>query len=126
MNHVVLTGRLTKDVEVKATNSGKSVTMFVIAVDDGFGDTKRTYFPQIVVWGKTAEACGRCLHKGSKVAVSGKLTTRTYDNNQGQKIYVTEVVADMYNGVEFLDSKKDSQEEQVEGYNGLDDSEVPF
>jgi len=120
INKVVLTGNLTKDPDVKYTQSGKAVAMFSIAVNDGFGDNQKTYYPNIVVWGKTAETVGNNLVKGSKVGVVGKLTTRSYDNSAGQKVYVTEVVADMYGGIEFLGSKKQSQS------NPIDDEEIPF
>lgn len=120
INKIVLTGNLTKDPDVKYTQSGKAVAMFSIAVNDGFGDNQKTYYPNIVVWGKTAETVGNNLAKGSKVGVVGKLTTRSYDNSAGQKVYVTEVVADMYGGIEFLGSKKQSQS------NPIDDEEVPF
>jgi len=114
INKVVLTGNLTKDPEVKYTQSGKAVAMFSIAVNDGFGDNQKTYYPNIVVWGKTAETVGNNLAKGSKVGVVGKLTTRSYDNSAGQKVYVTEVVADMYGGIEFLGSKKQSQSNEID------------
>ena len=120
INKIVLTGNLTKDPDVKYTQSGKAVAMFSIAVNDGFGDNQKTYYPNIVVWGKTAETVGNNLVKGSKVGVVGKLTTRSYDNSAGQKVYVTEVVADMYGGIEFLGSKKQSQS------NPMEDEEVPF
>ena len=120
INKIVLTGNLTKDPDVKYTQSGKAVAMFSIAVNDGFGDNQKTYYPNIVVWGKTAETVGNNLAKGSKVGVVGKLTTRSYDNSAGQKVYVTEVVADMYGGIEFLGSKKQSQS------NPIEDEEIPF
>jgi single-strand DNA-binding protein len=105
MNIVALTGRLTADTNLRYTQSGKAVCTFDIAVDDGFGDNKQTYFHRIVVWGKAAETCADNLSKGSKVNVKGKLTSRSYESN-GQKKYITEVVADTYCGVEFLGSKK--------------------
>jgi single-strand DNA-binding protein len=120
INKIVLTGNLTKNPDVKYTQSGKAVAMFSIAVNDGFGDNQKTYYTNIVVWGKTAETVGNNLVKGSKVGVVGKLTTRSYDNSAGQKVYVTEVVADMYGGIEFLGSKKQSQS------NPIEDEEIPF
>jgi single-strand DNA-binding protein len=123
LNKVIIIGRLTKDVELKYTQSGKAVAQFSIAVDDGYGDNKRTYYPNIVVWGKSAETCGNCIAKGSKVAVSGKLTTRSYDGKDGKKVYVTEVVADMYDGVQFLDSKKQGGQTQEEP---AEEIQVPF
>jgi single-strand DNA-binding protein len=119
MNIVALTGRLTADTNLRYTQSGKAVCTFDIAVDDGFGDNKQTYFHRIVVWGKAAETCADNLSKGSKVNVKGKLTSRSYESN-GQKKYITEVVADTHGGVEFLSSKKQSQS------NPVDDEEVPF
>jgi single-strand DNA-binding protein len=124
INKIVLTGNLTKNPEVKYTQSGKAVAMFSIAVNDGFGDNQKTYYPNIVVWGKTAETVGNNLVKGSKVGVVGKLTTRSYDNSAGQKVYVTEVVADMYGGIEFLGSKKQSAQQNQS--NPMEDEEVPF
>lgn len=120
MNRVHLIGRVAKDFEVKATPKGTSGCMFTIAVDDGYGENKRTNWPQIVVWGKAADNCGKYLHKGSKVAISGKLQTRDYERD-GRKVYVTEVVADMHEGVEFLDPKPKNQQQ-----NPMDDEEVPF
>ena len=127
MNKVFEIGRLTRNPEVRYTTSGKAVCTFTIAVDDGFGENKKAYFFPVVIWGKGAEVCGNSLTKGSKVAVVGKLTTRSYENKDGKKIYVTEIVADGYDGVQFLDAKKPQNNgEEVEGYNGMDDQEIPF
>jgi single-strand DNA-binding protein len=106
MNKVFEIGRLTRDPEVRMTQSGKSVCTFTIAVDDGYGENKKAYFFPVIVWNKAAEACGNSLHKGSKVAVTGKLTSRQYENNEGKKVTVYEIVADAFDGVEFLDGKK--------------------
>lgn len=110
MNKVVQIGRMTKDAELKyLPGSGTAVANFSIAVDDGFGDNKKTYFFNIVVFGKSAEAVVNYTHKGSKVAVIGKLTTRTWDAQDGTKRYATEIVSDSFGGIEFLDSKSDNQ-----------------
>ena len=106
LNKIVTIGRLTRDPEVRYTQSGKAVCTFSIAVDDGYGENKKAYFFPVVVWGKTAETCGKSLTKGRKVAVTGKLTTRQYDNSEGKKVTVFEIVADAFGGVEFLDGKK--------------------
>jgi single-strand DNA-binding protein len=119
MNKVILTGNLTNNPQVRFTQSGTAVATFSIAVNDGYGDNQKTYYPNIVVWGKTAETVGKNLTKGSKVGVVGKLTSRSYESN-GQKKYITEIVADMYGGIEFLGSKKESQS------NEIDSEEVPF
>jgi single-strand DNA-binding protein len=123
MNKVFEIGRLTRDPELRYTNSGKAVCTFSIAVDDGYGENKKAYFFPVVVWNKAAEACGNSLHKGSKVAVTGKLTSRQYENNEGKKVTVFEIVADAFDGVEFLDGKKQGGSQ----LNGIDeDCEVPF
>lgn len=142
MNRWIGTGRLTKDAELRYTpGEGKAVTNFNMAVDDGFGEHKKTYFINVVVWGKTAESLVTYTHKGSKVAVQGKITTRSYDAKDGTKRYVTEVVADQYGGIEFLDSKKEeansnSNYDYIQnardeiGYDPdiapIDDSDIPF
>ncbi|EES49728.1 single-stranded DNA-binding protein [Clostridium botulinum] len=117
MNRVQLIGRMTKDPELRFTpGNGKAVANFSIAVEDGFGDNKKAYFINIVVWGKSAEALANYTHKGSKIAVSGKLTVRDYEAKDGTKRYATEVVADMYGGIEFLDNKNDNNQSNVGSY----------
>lgn len=109
MNKVMLIGRLTKNPELKATPSGKSVATFFIAIDrmpDANGN-KETDFIPVVVWGKTAENAAKYLSKGRLVAVNGRMQVRTYENQEKRKITVTEVIADE---VEFLDSAKKVQE----------------
>jgi single-strand DNA-binding protein len=122
MNKVVLIGNLVKDPVLRTTTSGKSVATFTIAINDGWGENKRTYYPNIVVWGKSAESCGNYLVKGSKVGITGKLTTRSWEQD-GTKHYATEVVADMYDGVDFLSPKGD---QPVAQNGGLTDEEIPF
>ena len=123
MNKVHLIGRLTRDPEVRYTQSGKAVCTFSIAINDGYGENKKAYFFPVVVWNKSAEACGNSLHKGSKVAVTGKLTTRQYDNKEGRKVTAFEIVADAFDGVEFLDGKKQGGSQS----NEIDETEeIPF
>ena len=122
LNKIVTIGRLTRDPEVRYTQSGKAVCTFSIAVDDGYGENKKAYFFPVVVWGKTAETCGKSLTKGRKVAVTGKLTTRQYENNEGKKVTVFEIVADAFGGVEFLDKKQGGSQS-----NEIDETEqIPF
>jgi len=109
-NVVVLTGRLTKDVELKYTQSGKAVTNFTLAVDDGFGDKKKAYFFNCVLWEKGAETLANYTHKGSKIAVTGKLSSRNYEANDGSKRTVVEVQVNQFGGFELLDSKKDNDQ----------------
>ena len=122
MNKIFEIGRLTRDPEIRYTQSGKAVCTFSIAVDDGYGENKKAYFFPVVVWNKAAEACGNSLHKGSKVAVTGKLTSRQYDNSEGKKVTVFEIVADAFDGVEFLDKKQGGSQS-----NEIDETEqIPF
>lgn len=124
MNKVLLIGRMTKDAELRMTQSGKNVTTFGIAVDDGFGENKQTYFFNVTVWGKSAEAVANYTHKGSKVAVSGKLTSRSYEDRNGNKRTAIEVVADALGGVEFLENKNQSNNGTHSSV--ISDEEIPF
>lgn len=129
MNKVFFIGRLTADAELRTTTSGKSVTTFSLAVNDGFGEKQKAYFFNVVVWGKGAEAVANYTHKGSKVAVTGKLTSRSYDDKNGNKRTAIEVVADMMGGVEFLDSKNGNQGNGDYTYRSRQDvseEEIPF
>lgn len=92
MNTWVGIGRLVRDPEVRYTQSGKAVCRFTLAIDDGWGEKKKTYFIPVTCWEKLAEACGNNLVKGQKVAVMGTLTQRTYEQN-GEKKNIIEVVA---------------------------------
>ena len=103
MNKVILLGNLTQDPEVRYIPSGHAVATFSIGVNSGFGDNKRTDFITIVVWRKLAEICGNNITKGSRVLVEGSLHIRSYETQEKQKRYVTEVVA---TGVEFLSGNK--------------------
>ena len=104
INRVVITGRLGKDLDLRYTKAGKAVIELSVAVTDGY-DREKTHWISVTVWGKTAENCAEYLAKGSSVGVDGRLNTRNYENKNGQKVYVTEVVADR---VEFLDNKNKS------------------
>lgn len=106
MNNVNIIGRLVRENDLRYTQSGKAVLTNSIAVDNGFGDNKKTYFLPIVVWDKSAEAMANFTDKGSKVAINGKITSRTYETKDGQKRTSIEIVANQYDGVEFLDTKK--------------------
>lgn len=106
MNHIILVGRLTKDPEIKYTQSGTAVTNFDLAVDrpQQKDRDKETDFIKIVVWSKLAENCANYLKKGRRAAVEGRLQIRSYEGQDGQKKYVSEVVA---SEVQFLDKKSE-------------------
>lgn len=103
LNRVILIGRLTADPELRYTNSGTAVASFTLAVDrmrtNQTGE-RETDFINIVVWQKQAETVAQYLHKGRLAAVDGRLQIRSYENREGQKIRVAEVVAET---VRFLD-----------------------
>lgn len=108
MNKVVLIGRLTRDPELRYTGSNTPVATFSLAVNRNFTNQngeREADFINIVVWRKQAENVKNFLTQGSQVAVEGRIQTRTYDGQDGQKRYITEVVAD---NVEFLGSKNSS------------------
>jgi single-strand DNA-binding protein len=103
MNHVVIIGNLTRDIELKYTQSGKAVANFTLAVTDRFNKEK-TDFLECVTWNKQAELCAQYLSKGKKAGVVGRISTRNYENKDGHKVKVTEIVVDE---VEFLSPKGD-------------------
>ena len=109
MNHVQLIGRLTKDPELRYTSQGVAVATFTLAVQRNFSDgngERQTDFIQCIAWRKLAETIANHLVKGSLIACEGRIQTRNYENQQGQRVYVTEVVV---NEVQFLESKEQMQ-----------------
>lgn len=114
INKVVLIGRLTKDPELRTTQSGTSVCSFNLAVNrrvqtPGQPDAD---FISCVAWGKSADNMTTYLHKGSLIGVEGRIQTRSYDNQQGQRVYVTEVQCE---SVQFLEPRRSAEEQYSEG-----------
>lgn len=109
INNVSLTGRLTRDVDLRYTQSGTAVGSFTLAVDRQFTNAqgqRETDFINCVIWRKSAENFSNFTRKGSLVGVEGHIQTRTYDNAQGQRVYVTEVVVENF---ALLESKATTQ-----------------
>lgn len=106
INSVVLTGRLTKDVDLRVTNSGKNVARFTLAVDRNYKSDQQADFFTVSVWGKQAENTATYCHKGSLVGIQGHLRSGSYDKN-GQKVYFVDVEAD---SVQFLDTRSKSHD----------------
>ena len=104
MNRAIIIGNLTKDPELRTTSSGISVCTFRVAVSRQFKRDETDYL-NIVTWRGLAENCAKFLAKGRKVGVVGSIQTREYDDNNGQRRYITEIVAD---DVEFLSPKGES------------------
>ena len=118
MNRVVLIGRLARDPELRYTSSNIATCTFSLAVNRNFTNQageREADFINIVVWRKQAENCKNYLNKGSQVAVEGRIQTRNYEDQNGQKRYVTEVVAD---NVQFLDTKA-SREQRMNNSNNV-------
>lgn len=104
MNNICISGNITKDIEVKNTTTGKTVTSFDVAVKRPMVKDTTDFFT-VVVWGQSAEYLGKYGRKGSKVVVAGKLTTRKWQDNNGNNRIAFEIVAD---NVELMDSKNDN------------------
>jgi single-strand DNA-binding protein len=130
LNRIILIGRLTKDPELRYTPSGVAVAKFTLAVDRNFKNQqgeKETDFINIVVWQKQAENVANYLLKGKLAAVEGRLQIRSYDGQDGQKRWVTEVVA---NTVSFLSPKGDnsgsSGSDFIGAEIGMSEDDLPF
>lgn len=130
MNNVILIGRLVREPELRYTSGSQmAVCKFTLAIDRRSREEKKTDFPNVICFGKTAENCEKFLAKGRKVAVQGRLQTGSYEKD-GVKHYTTDVIAD---NVEFIEwgektgeSAKESHSETVpEGFEALDES-IPF
>ena len=106
MNSVNLIGNMTRECELRITSTGKPVASFTLAVNTGYGDNQQTSFINCVVWNKQAENLQKYTSKGSKLAVTGALRQRTYENANGQKINVVEVICQ---SIEYLNTKKNDQ-----------------
>ena len=110
LNRVILVGNLTRDPELRYTsNGGVAVVRFTVAVNRKFTNQqgeREADFINIVAWRALAENCGNYLKKGSLVAIEGRIQTRSYENQEGRTVYVTEVVAD---DVRFLSSRNRTQ-----------------
>ena len=139
INRVILVGRLTKDPEYRQTPNGVSVATFTLAVNRSFTNSqgeREADFINVVVFRKRAENVNNYLSKGSLAGVDGRIQSRNYENNEGRRVFVTEVVAD---NVQFLESKNNNQSQQQgqasagnnpfgndNGINDIDDSTLPF
>jgi len=115
LNRVILIGRLTRDPELRYTPAGVAVTQFTIAVDRPFTsgqDEREADFIPVVTWRQLAETCANYLRKGRLTAVEGRIQVRNYENNEGKRVYVTEVIAD---NVRFLESNREGGAAREEG-----------
>ena len=133
INKVILMGRLTRDPEMRHTNSGTPVTSFSIAIDNGYGDNKRTDFVNCIAWNKTAEFVTKYFTKGKMIIIAdGRISTRSWETQDGKRAYATEVVA---KEVSFGETKSSQQtatqppmQDDDDDFTPLDeeDDDLPF
>ena len=136
INNVVLVGRLTRDVELRYTTSNQAVATFTLAVNRNFKNAdgnREADFINVVIWRQQAENLANWAKKGALIGVTGRIQTRSYDNQQGQRVYVTEVVAESFQLLEKRDNSANysSVDEQIPtGISGqpmdIDDDGLPF
>jgi len=130
MNREILIGRMARDPELKFIQSGKAVATFSIAVNRSFSKEKEADFFNVVVWGKTAENCANYLAKGRLVGLEGRLQSRSYEAQTGEKRYVTEVIADNVEFLEWGDKKQETNSTGDFNYDEFqaidDDEDIPF
>ena len=139
LNNVVLVGRLTKDAELRYTQSNVAVATFTLAVNRTFkseNGEREADFINCVMWRKQAENLANWAKKGALIGITGRIQTRTYDNQQGQRVYVTEVVAENF---QLMESRKDGSQQTVDNHDqqapnftrnsnpmDISDSDLPF
>jgi single-strand DNA-binding protein len=124
MNKVIIVGNLTKDVELRSTQSGKSVASFTVAVQRQFkvdGQPEADFFP-VVVWGVQGENCAKYLSKGKKVAIVGSLQNRSFDDKNENKRSLTEIIA---SEVEFLTPRSNEPENHLKTAQEMFGEQVP-
>ena len=139
MNNVVLIARLTRDPELRyIPNSGTAVSTFTVAVDKGLSKDKKAEmesknqptadFIRIVVWGKQAENAANYLVKGRLVGIQGRIQTSNYDDKDGKKVYVTEVVASQVEFLEWGDKQQSNSSDfgGIDGFHSVDNDSIPF
>lgn len=110
INNIVLVGRLTKDPDLRYTASGDATAYFTLAVNRSYKNANGQYdadFINCVIWRKKAETLAQYAKKGTLLGVTGRIQTRNYENQQGQRVYVTEVVADNF---QLLESRRQSEQ----------------
>lgn len=126
INRVVLTGRLTRDVDLRYTQGGAAVATFNLAVDRRFANQqgeREADFVSCVIWRKSAENFANFFHKGSLVGIEGRIQTRNYENQQGQRVYVTEVIVENFS---FLESKSSTGNGSYQNNRPQNNTSDPF
>ena len=115
INNVTLVGRLTKDVELKYTPANQAVAQFTLAVNRTFKNAngeRESDFINCVIWRKSAENFANFVKKGALIGITGRIQTRNYENQQGQRVYITEVIAENFQMLESRNQQQGQQHEQ--------------
>lgn len=115
INNVTLVGRLTKDVELKYTPANQAVVQFVLAVNRTFKNAngeRETDFINVVIWRQSAENFAKWAKKGALIGITGRIQTRNYENAQGQRVYMTEVIAENFQMLESRNQQQGQQQAQ--------------
>lgn len=115
INRSVLVGRLTREPELRKTQTGKSVVSFTLAVNRKFSKEEQADFINCVAWNQTADFMANYLTKGALISVEGSIQSRTYDDNTGKRVYVQEVVSESVNALESL-TQRQEREKQTQSY----------
>lgn len=137
LNNVVLVGRMTKDAELRYTPNNQAVATFSLAVNRNFksqNGEREADFINCVIWRQQAENLANWAKKGALIGITGRIQTRSYENQQGQRVYVTEVVVETF---QLLESQKDREAGPSQGYSqpdfgrqaepfSIDDDSLPF
>lgn len=127
MNNIVLLGRLTKDADIRSTQSGKVVASFTLAVDRPYTQNgkREVDFIACQIWGKSAEVLGKSVHRGQRILLEGRLQIRQYTDKNGNKRTAAEVIADRF---EFIERKEQTESQGMENFGQQMpfDEEIPF
>ena len=143
MNSWTGIGRLVRDIEIKTTATGMAISSFTLAVDKGLSKDKKQEleamgkptadFIRCLAFGKTAEILSQYVGKGNRLAIEGRIQTGSYENQEGQRVYTTDIVVDKFSFIDFKDSgsnsgyqEPQSQEEVSQGFLSYEDDEIPF
>ncbi|HGK7333801.1 TPA: single-stranded DNA-binding protein [Streptococcus suis] len=131
INNVVLVGRMTRDAELRYTPSNQAVATFTLAVNRNFKNQdgeREADFINVVIWRQQAENLANWAKKGALIGVTGRIQTRSYDNQQGQRVYVTEVVAESFQLLESRGQQSNYQDGSFGNSSPMDiqDEDLPF
>ncbi|MBF7051072.1 MULTISPECIES: single-stranded DNA-binding protein [Streptococcus] len=129
INNVVLVGRMTRDAELRMTQSNTAVASFTLAVNRPFKNQngeREADFINCVIWRQAAENLANWCKKGALVGITGNIQTRNYENQQGQRVYVTEVVADNFQLLESRSQQQSSNNNLANNPMDISDEDLPF